>query len=157
MQNKLVHSDTPFLEREWEACVPDESSHLGPVAIFGPRSRNTAYPPSVDLACSFSSSVAIAEWLSDEDSSGEWDAILSSDLDEFGAASGVLIKFIKSPLATRPVEDLAREVLRGDAAYRWMRLPNADLAGQRPLDLIAAGQHQRVEDLLLALAEGVTS
>jgi hypothetical protein len=37
-----------------------------------------------------------------------------------------------------------------------MRSPNPDLGYEKPLDLIAAGQYQRVVDLLLALAEGVT-
>lgn len=43
-----------------------------------------------------------------------------------------------------------------DAARFWMRSPNPDLDYEKPLDLIAAGQYQRVLDLLLALAEGVT-
>jgi hypothetical protein len=37
-----------------------------------------------------------------------------------------------------------------------MRSPNPDLGYEKPLDLIASGQYQRVVDLLLALAEGVT-
>ena len=52
--------------------------------------------------------------------------------------------------------DLARRVMRDDAARFWMRSPNPDLGYEKPLDLIAAGQYQRVVDLLLALAEGVT-
>jgi uncharacterized protein (DUF2384 family) len=46
--------------------------------------------------------------------------------------------------------------MRDDAARFWMRSPNPDLGYEKPLDLIAAGQYQRVVDLLLALAEGVT-
>lgn len=55
------------------------------------------------------------------------------------------------------VVDLARRVLRPDAARLWMRSPNPDLRYDKPLDLIATGHYQRVVDLLLALAEGVTS
>ena len=59
-------------------------------------------------------------------------------------------------LELRAVVDLARRVMRDDAARFWMRSPNADLGYEKPLDLIASGQYQRVVDLLLALAEGVT-
>lgn len=60
-------------------------------------------------------------------------------------------------LELRAVVDLARRVMRDDAARLWMRSPNPDLAYEKPLDLVAAGRYQRVVDLLLALAEGVTS
>lgn len=50
----------------------------------------------------------------------------------------------------------SRWLTRGDAARLLMRSPNPDLGYRKPLDLIAAGQCQRVVDLLLALAEGVT-
>lgn len=43
-----------------------------------------------------------------------------------------------------------------DAARFWMRSPNPDLGYEKPLELVAEGQYQRVIDLLLALAEGVT-
>ena len=46
--------------------------------------------------------------------------------------------------------------MRDDAARFWMRSPNPDLGYEKPLDLVALGQYQRVVDLLLALAEGVT-
>lgn len=59
-------------------------------------------------------------------------------------------------LELRAVVDLARRVMRDDAARFWMRSPNPDLGYEKPLDLIAAGRYQRVVDLLLALAEGVT-
>jgi putative toxin-antitoxin system antitoxin component (TIGR02293 family) len=59
-------------------------------------------------------------------------------------------------LELRAVVDLARRVMRDDAARYWMRSPNPDLGYEKPLDLIAAGHYQRVVDLLLALAEGVT-
>ncbi|MCC7078361.1 MAG: DUF2384 domain-containing protein [Acidimicrobiia bacterium] len=59
-------------------------------------------------------------------------------------------------LELRAVVDLARRVMRDDAARFWMRSPNPDLGYEKPLGLVAAGQYQRVVDLLLALAEGVT-
>lgn len=59
-------------------------------------------------------------------------------------------------LELRAVVDLTRRVMRDDAARLWMRSPNPDLDYEKPLDLIASGQYQRVVDLLLALAEGVT-
>ena len=59
-------------------------------------------------------------------------------------------------LELRAVVDLARRVMRDDAARFWMRSPNPDLGYEKPIDLIASGQYQRVVDLLLALAEGVT-
>lgn len=60
-------------------------------------------------------------------------------------------------LELRAVVELARSVMRDDAARFWMRSPNRDLGYDKPLDLIASGQYQRVIDLLLALAEGVTA
>jgi putative toxin-antitoxin system antitoxin component (TIGR02293 family) len=60
-------------------------------------------------------------------------------------------------LELRAVVDLARRVMRDDAARYWMRSPNPELGYDKPLDLIAAGQYQRVVDLLLALAEGMTA
>jgi putative toxin-antitoxin system antitoxin component (TIGR02293 family) len=59
-------------------------------------------------------------------------------------------------LELRAVVDLARRVMRDSAARMWMRAPNPDLGYEKPLDLVAAGQYQRVIDLLLAVAEGVT-
>ena len=60
-------------------------------------------------------------------------------------------------LDLRAVVDLARRVMRDDAARFWMRSPNPDLGYEKPLDLVAEGQYQRVIDLLLSLAEGVTA
>ena len=60
-------------------------------------------------------------------------------------------------LELRAVVDLVRRVMRDDAARLWMRSPNADLDYEKPLDLVASGNYQRVIDLLLALAEGVTA
>ena len=55
------------------------------------------------------------------------------------------------------VVDLARTVMSDDAARFWLRSPNPDLGYERPLDLVAAGDTQRVIAMLLALAEGVTA
>ncbi len=59
-------------------------------------------------------------------------------------------------LELKAVVDLLRRVLHDDAARLWLRSPNPDLNYEKPLDLVAAGDYQRVVDLLLALAEGVT-
>ena len=55
------------------------------------------------------------------------------------------------------VVNLTRTVMSDDAARFWLHSPNPDLGYERPLDLIAAGDTQRVIDLLLALAEGVNA
>ena len=55
------------------------------------------------------------------------------------------------------VVDLVRTVMSDEAATSWLRSPNPNLGYQRPLDLVAAGDSQRVIDLLLTLAEGVTA
>lgn len=55
------------------------------------------------------------------------------------------------------VVDVARTVMSDDAARFWLRSPNPDLGYERPLDLISAGDTQRVIAMLLALAEGVTA
>ncbi|WP_419917300.1 antitoxin Xre/MbcA/ParS toxin-binding domain-containing protein [Candidatus Poriferisodalis sp.] len=55
------------------------------------------------------------------------------------------------------VIDLARTVISDDAVSPWLRSPNPGLDNRTPLDVIAAGEYQRVVDLLHALAEGVTS
>ena len=60
-------------------------------------------------------------------------------------------------LELRAVVDLARRVMNDDAARFWLRSPNPDLSYDKPLDVVAAGQYQRVIDLLLAIAEGVTA
>lgn len=60
-------------------------------------------------------------------------------------------------LELKAVVDLLRRVMRDDAARLWLRAPNPDLGYEKPLDLVASGQYRRVIDLLLALAEGVTT
>ena len=55
------------------------------------------------------------------------------------------------------VVDLALTVMSDDAARLWLRTPNPDLGYERPLDLVTAGDTQRVIDLLHALSEGVTA
>ncbi|WP_419837720.1 antitoxin Xre/MbcA/ParS toxin-binding domain-containing protein [Candidatus Poriferisodalis sp.] len=60
-------------------------------------------------------------------------------------------------LELRAVVDLTRSVIRDDAARLWLRSPNPGLGYEKPLDLVAQGEYRRVVDLLLALAEGVTT
>ena len=60
-------------------------------------------------------------------------------------------------LELRAVVDLARGVMRDDAARFWMRSPNRDLDYKKPLDLVANGEYERVIDLLLAIAEGIAT
>lgn len=60
-------------------------------------------------------------------------------------------------LELKAVVDLLRRVVREDAARLWLRAPNPELSYEKPLDLITAGRYQRVIDLLLAMAEGVTA
>ncbi len=60
-------------------------------------------------------------------------------------------------LELKAVVDLLRRVVGDDAARLWLRSPNPELGYDKPLDLVAAGQYQRVIDLLLALAEGITT
>ncbi|MXW42899.1 MAG: DUF2384 domain-containing protein [Acidimicrobiia bacterium] len=60
-------------------------------------------------------------------------------------------------LELRAVVDLARTVMSDDAARFWLRSPNRNLGYEKPIDLIAGGAYQRVVDLLLALAEGITT
>lgn len=55
------------------------------------------------------------------------------------------------------VVDLARRVLPRGAARYWLRSPNPSLGYEKPLDLIADGQSQRVVGILLGLAEGLTA
>ena len=60
-------------------------------------------------------------------------------------------------LELRSVVVLTRKVMRDSAARYWLRSPNPDLGYEKPLELISQGQYQKVIDLLLALAEGVTA
>lgn len=61
------------------------------------------------------------------------------------------------PQELQAVIDLARTVISDDAVSLWLRSPNPNLGDRTPLDVVAAGEHRRVIDLLHALAEGVTS
>jgi uncharacterized protein (DUF2384 family) len=60
-------------------------------------------------------------------------------------------------LELKAVVDLLRRIVRPDAARLWLRAPNPELGYEKPLDLIARGEYPRVVDLLLAMAEGVTT
>jgi putative toxin-antitoxin system antitoxin component (TIGR02293 family) len=60
-------------------------------------------------------------------------------------------------LELKAVVDLLRRVVREDAARLWLRAPNPELGYEKPLELIGAGRYERVIDLLLAMAEGVTA
>lgn len=60
-------------------------------------------------------------------------------------------------LELKAVVDLLRRVMRDDAARLWLRAPNPDLGYEKPIDFVGTGEYQRVIDLLLALAEGVTT
>ena len=55
------------------------------------------------------------------------------------------------------VVEMASTVMSVDAAESWLRSPNLGLDYERPLDLVEAGDTQRVINLLLVLAEGVTT
>jgi putative toxin-antitoxin system antitoxin component (TIGR02293 family) len=60
-------------------------------------------------------------------------------------------------LELKAVVDLVRGVLREQPARLWLRSPNPDLGYEKPLDVIARGEYQRVIDSIMALAEGVTA
>ncbi len=60
-------------------------------------------------------------------------------------------------LELKAVVDLLRGVLREQPARLWLRSPNPDLGYEKPLDLVARGEYQRVIDSIMALAEGVTA
>lgn len=60
-------------------------------------------------------------------------------------------------LELKAVVDLLRRVVREDSARLWLRAPNPELGYDKPLDLVARGEYQRVIDLLLTVAEGVTA
>ena len=65
------------------------------------------------------------------------------------------------PYADHPllpsVMELVKEVMQPEAAERWMHRQNPGLGGETPLALVLSGHGERVEGLLLALAEGVTT
>lgn len=60
-------------------------------------------------------------------------------------------------LELKAVVDLLRGVLREEPARLWLRSPNPDLGYEKPLDVVAKGEYQRVIDSILALAEGITA
>jgi putative toxin-antitoxin system antitoxin component (TIGR02293 family) len=60
-------------------------------------------------------------------------------------------------LELKAVIDLLRGVLREQPARLWLRSPNPDLNYEKPLDVVARGEYQRVIDSIMALAEGVTA
>ncbi|HZA40871.1 MAG TPA: antitoxin Xre/MbcA/ParS toxin-binding domain-containing protein [Actinomycetota bacterium] len=60
-------------------------------------------------------------------------------------------------LELKAVVDLLRGVLREQPARLWLRSPNPDLGYEKPLDVVARGEYQRVIDSIMALAEGVTA
>lgn len=53
------------------------------------------------------------------------------------------------------VRAAAAEIYMPEGVEIWMHAANPMLDGRTPDDLVAAGEAQRVLDLLLALAEGV--
>lgn len=60
-------------------------------------------------------------------------------------------------LELKAVLDLLRRVLRDEPARLWLRSPSPDLGYEKPLDVIARGEYQKVIGSILALAEGVTA
>lgn len=57
----------------------------------------------------------------------------------------------------KAVVDVLRTVLRDEPARLWLRAPNPDLDWHKPLELIAEGEHSRVINSLVAIADGVTA
>lgn len=60
-------------------------------------------------------------------------------------------------LELKAVVDLVRRVLRDEPARLWLRSPSPDLGYEKPLDVVARGEYQKVIGSILALAEGVTA
>jgi hypothetical protein len=81
-------------------------------------------------------------------------AYIRSQLSEAGAP--VAPEDAERLRALDRVLDRADRVIRREDCWDWLRAPNAVLVGAVPLDLIAAGEQERVADLLVALAEVVT-
>lgn len=74
-----------------------------------------------------------------------------------GAVSGFGVCPVSGEDTRAAVFALAHEVL-GEAASRWLTIPNVDLGGVRPVDLLGDREGcRRVFALLLAIAEGVTA
>ena len=59
-------------------------------------------------------------------------------------------------LELRAVVDLARRAMPDREARTWLRSPQPDLDGQRPLDLVSEGTAYLVIDVLAALPEAAT-
>lgn len=60
-------------------------------------------------------------------------------------------------LELKAVIDLLGGVLRAEPARLWLRSPNPDLDYEKPIDVVARGEYQRVIDSIMSLAEGVTA
>ncbi|MCE2525201.1 MAG: DUF2384 domain-containing protein [Acidimicrobiia bacterium] len=59
-------------------------------------------------------------------------------------------------LELRAVVDLARQAMPDRQARIWLRSPQPDLDGQRPLDLVSEGTAYLVIDALTAIVEATT-
>ena len=59
-------------------------------------------------------------------------------------------------LELRAVVDLARRAMPDREARTWLRSPQPDLDGQRPLDLVSEGMAYLVIDVLAAILEAAT-
>lgn len=90
------------------------------------------------------------EWLRDDYVTGAWNTI-------FTPIPKNLIFLSYQNNATSRIDNLLHEVMRQDLAERWMSCPNPGLDGRTPLELMEDDQQDRVEALLLALAEGITT
>lgn len=59
-------------------------------------------------------------------------------------------------LELRSVVDLARRAMPDREARSWLRSPQAELDGRRPLDLVSEGMAHLVIDVLAVIAEAAT-
>ena len=59
-------------------------------------------------------------------------------------------------LELRAIVDLARRAMPDQEARSWLRSPQPELDGQRPLDLVSEGTAYLVIDVLSALVEATT-
>ena len=59
-------------------------------------------------------------------------------------------------LELRSVVDLARQAMPDREARSWLRSPQDELDGRRPLDLVSEGMTYLVIDVLAAIVEAVT-
>jgi transcriptional regulator with XRE-family HTH domain len=64
------------------------------------------------------------------------------------------------PAAAKSLRELAQlrwlleTEIGQDASREWLRTPNPALRGQAPLDMLLAGEHDRVLGLVISLGEG---